>query len=82
LTLDLCGKAKTADVYTFETASSRKEIRMEERISHRSFLKTSATALGAVAICDFKGIAGAARRQLEYMKTLNMGNDQYELITL
>lgn len=33
---------------------------MERRISRRSFLKNSAFALGAVAVCDLKGVGSAA----------------------
>jgi uncharacterized protein len=32
---------------------------MERQISRRSFIKNSAIAFGTVAVCDFKGMAGA-----------------------
>ena len=32
---------------------------MEKKVSRRSFLKKSAIALGAVAVCDFEGIGSA-----------------------
>ncbi len=34
---------------------------MEKQISRRKFLKKSAIALGAVAVCDFEGIGSAER---------------------
>jgi uncharacterized Fe-S center protein len=50
---------------------------MEKEISRRNFLKTGAVALGIERIESRSGL-----HQLECMKTLHMGNDQYELITL
>ena len=42
---------------------------MESEISRRSFLKKSAIALGAVAVCDFKSIGSAD--QVRGFKTLS-----------
>ncbi|ABQ28511.1 twin-arginine translocation signal domain-containing protein [Geotalea uraniireducens] len=49
---------------------------MEKQISRRSFLKTSAIALGTVAVCDFKGIgsavaAGQSKSQVFFTKDIS-----------
>jgi len=57
---------------------------MERPISRRSFLKKTAIALSTVAVCHSveRIESRSGLHQLEYIKTLNMGNDQYELVTL
>lgn len=67
---------------------------MDDKMTRRYFLKGGALALGAVAAYELRHPGSQKRaqveriesrtglRQLEYMKTLGMSNDQYELITV